>query len=264
MKGDVDKLFDGVRAEVSVPESLRERHLAAICRELNAPPVGAARGVSWFVRHRAALAWLTTGITAMPVAAVASQDALPGEVLYPVKRAVEVVAEPFYPRIQAEHRVAELERLAAEGVEGDVIEEAIEAARAAVAETRADDLIPRIDEIAGAAYVDDDDDDDDTPPATTGVVEGEEGSEVAEPSTTTSMPASEEDSDDDRDGRDDDERDDDGTDDDQNDDRDDSNDHDDDSSEDDDDSDGKKDEKKKKDDSDDGSDDGDSDADDGS
>lgn len=147
MKGDLDKLFAGVRAEVTVPETTRDRHLSAIRQELAAPAAGVSWGVSWFGRHRAALAWLTAGITALPAAAVASQGSLPGDFLYPVKRAIEVVAEPLLPRIEAEHRVDELERLAEAGVAHDIVERAIQAARMAVAETGADDLATRIEEI---------------------------------------------------------------------------------------------------------------------
>lgn len=256
MKGDVKRLFDGVSAEVTIPEHLRERHLAAIRRELASPPVGAARGVSWFVRHRAALAWLTTGITAMPVAAVASQDALPGEVLYPVKRAVEVVAEPFFPRIQAVHRVEELERLAEAGVEDDVIEQALAAARAAIAATGADDLAPRLEEIAGGVFGDDEEDH--PVGSTTTTVAGDEedrGDDVeTSTTTTTSVAEGEDDADDeaDREDRDHDDHDDDTKDDDDSKDddtRDDEDQDDDEKNEDDDDGNG---DKQKNDDSDDG------------
>ncbi len=255
MKGDVKRLFDGVSAEVTIPDRLRERHLAAIRRELASPPVGAARGVSWFVRHRAALAWLTTGITAMPVAAVASQDSLPGEVLYPVKRVVEVVAEPFFPRIQAVHRVEELERLAEAGVEDDVIEQALEAARAAIAATGADDLAPRLEEIA-EGVLGDDGEDDPVGSTTTTVLDEEEEREVeASTTTTTSVATDEDDADDeadpedrDHDDRDDDTKDDDDSRDDD-DTRDDEDQDDDEKNEDDDDGNGKK---QKNDDSDDG------------
>ena len=181
MKGDLDKLFTGVRAEVTVPESVRDRHLAAIRSQLNAPAAGVSWGVSWFARHRAALAWLTAGMTAMPVAALASQEALPGDVLYPVKRAFEVVAEPLMPRIEAEHRVEELERLAEAGVEEDIISRAVEAAKDAVAETGADDLAVRIEEIIG-------DDDPLLAPAAEDDGEDDEATTTTSTSTTVTTP----------------------------------------------------------------------------
>ena len=67
--------------------------------------------------------WLVTaaavGTALVPVAAVASDSAVPGDLLYPIKRSVERVLLVFDRDIDAEHRVDELERLI--DVDADVV-----------------------------------------------------------------------------------------------------------------------------------------------
>lgn len=104
------------RLERAFPAELRagarHRHLAAMDDALGGSGRGGgAQGGSRWAR-RVGVALLASGLV-FPVAAVASDDALPGEALYPVKRVTERVVAVFDPDVVAEHRVEEAEALVA-------------------------------------------------------------------------------------------------------------------------------------------------------
>lgn len=124
-----DVLHARLRAAVEAaptPET-RARHLAA---------VRAARGVSApaaSTRRR----WTTVAVTfaaaLLPVGvAAAAESALPGDVLYPVKRSVEAVRAVVDERVVAVHRVDELAGLLDRGAAVGVVEPALDDAVAAV------------------------------------------------------------------------------------------------------------------------------------
>lgn len=94
---------------ISLPEHIRERHLIAIAEGLDEP----AAGVSWGRGRRTLAAWVAAAVVAIPSVAFASESALPGQALYPVKRAVERVWSVVDPDLPARHRLEELEALSA-------------------------------------------------------------------------------------------------------------------------------------------------------
>jgi len=92
-----------------IPDDVRRTHRAAIGHSL-ASREATAVPVPW--RRRLAAA-ATAAVVAVPMAAAASSDALPGEVLYPLKQAVEPAWSLLDDRVEARHRVAELAALLA-------------------------------------------------------------------------------------------------------------------------------------------------------
>lgn len=94
--------LDQVR--VSVDPTTRDRHLSAIGIALRAKP-----GWSW--RNRRLLAVALAALFLLPVLAVAAQDTVPGDLLYPIKRAVEPITRIFDQTTEAERRVEELEAM---------------------------------------------------------------------------------------------------------------------------------------------------------
>lgn len=118
---------------IEVPERTAERHLAAIADEARAPrrgagPVGLSAMRPPTTRRARAFALSLAAAIAVTLmsasAVVASTEALPGDLLYPAKRAVERVNFAFHPsqssraRLHmefAERRLGELEELIARG-----------------------------------------------------------------------------------------------------------------------------------------------------
>lgn len=117
---------------VEIPEPVRRAHLATITRAVAQAPRFASAPEGIPLRKR--LAAVTAAVVlSFPVAAMASTGAVPGDALYPVKRAIEPVLGLVDPRVSARHRVEELAALIAEGDSGARVESALEAAREAVA-----------------------------------------------------------------------------------------------------------------------------------
>ncbi|MDH4308657.1 MAG: hypothetical protein OEX04_14405 [Acidimicrobiia bacterium] len=88
---------------LDIPEATRMRHLAAIEAALRRRP-----------RRRIAVAAFVAAVL-VPSTAFAAEAALPGDLLYPVKRALEPVIGLVDADIAATHRIDELERLMARG-----------------------------------------------------------------------------------------------------------------------------------------------------
>lgn len=125
-----DELEDRLRARYAiddVPDATRTRHLAAIDAAL------APRGTA--LRRRVAAA-AAIGIAFTPVGvAVAAEGAVPGDLLYPVKRAVEPVRSVWDDDVAAEHRVKELDVLAGdESATPEILVDAADEADRAVAD----------------------------------------------------------------------------------------------------------------------------------
>ena len=107
--------FQALRIELS--DEVRDAQFVAIVAALESSPPQPETLVK---RVKSAWRrWLVTaaavGTALVPVAAVASDSAVPGDLLYPIKRSVERVLLVFDRDIDAEHRVDELETL----VDGD-------------------------------------------------------------------------------------------------------------------------------------------------
>ena len=103
MTKDLRERLAGLRVEM--PASTAEMHLAAIERELTNPvPLRGTRRIRRLVGVLAASLTLL-----LPGAAIAADDAVPGDVLYPVKRSLEWAWSVVDPDVVARHRLDELE-----------------------------------------------------------------------------------------------------------------------------------------------------------
>lgn len=117
---------------VDIDDTTRARDLEAIRTELRRSSAEPSP-----VRRRWTLGIVVAMILAGPTAAIAGDDALPGDLLYPVKRAVEPFVQLFDRNVVAEHRVEELEGLIDRQTDDFEIEQRIEIARDAVADSDA-------------------------------------------------------------------------------------------------------------------------------
>ncbi|MEA3502482.1 MAG: hypothetical protein U9R47_06880, partial [Actinomycetota bacterium] len=104
----MDRLSSAFRIEVD-PET-KERHLAEMGAAIRtAPPTPVPAGFG--LRRRVAAAVAAVFIVAPAGMALAAEDAVPGDFLYPVKEITERVRSLVDPDIEATHRVEEVERL---------------------------------------------------------------------------------------------------------------------------------------------------------
>ena len=111
---------------IELSDEVRDAQFAAIVAALEIAPEHVEsplqRARSTWRRWAVTAAALSTAL--VPVAAVASESAIPGDLLYPIKRTVERVQLIFDRDIEAEHRVDELVRMVVDipDVDVDVIE----------------------------------------------------------------------------------------------------------------------------------------------
>lgn len=97
--------------KLRVSSAARKRHRSTIAAELQAPTIPAVVKPRSGQRHRR-LALIAATILIGPIAALlASSGAIPGDTLYPAKRAVERVVSVFDNETTADHRLDELEQL---------------------------------------------------------------------------------------------------------------------------------------------------------
>ena len=127
------------QVEITVSESTRERHRSAIGSALSAQR-RASRG------RRRVFAYALVLVLLVPVVALASQEAVPGDLLYPIKRLVEPVVQIFDEDASAERRVRELEVLFERDAPLDVIDRQIDIAQDVVTD-RQPHLRDRIDQV---------------------------------------------------------------------------------------------------------------------
>jgi len=145
-----DALFLELTAlRIELSEETIETQFAEITGALaDEPPTAVgtvARVRSAWRRRIATLA--TIGTALVPIAAVASESSVPGDVLYPVKLTIERVTLLFDGDIDAEHRVDELETLVRQPHDIDIVETHIAETLDAVAETdQRDDLAERVED----------------------------------------------------------------------------------------------------------------------
>ncbi len=170
--------------QIEVDDAVTARHLAAVEAELRNPgPVAIAPRRP---RVRVATLFAAALLLALPTAALAAESAVPGDLLYPVKLAVEQVVGLVDPNIEAEHRVEELETVVERSADPDEVDARLADAEDAIArEDVPEDLVQRFERVRDRARTATRGDadrqaDDDTPPSTT-----TESPTEPEPSTTT-------------------------------------------------------------------------------
>ena len=126
---------------IEVDDEARSRDLSAIRDELRRRPQRRSRRSRWTLG--AVVAVLLAG----PVAAAATVEAAPGDLLYPIKLATEPIVQLFDRDAVAEHRVEEVAVLVDRDTENAIIEERIAVARDALAETDVPRLEQELDRI---------------------------------------------------------------------------------------------------------------------
>lgn len=139
---DRDPLEQLTAFRIRPDDERRASDLEAIRREVARRP-HAGRGA----RRRWTLGVVVALMIAGPTAAVAGNDALPGDLLYPVKRAVEPILRLFDGDVVVDHRVAEVAGLVDRRADDSLIEERVDLARRALAVTDAPAAEQRLDSI---------------------------------------------------------------------------------------------------------------------
>jgi len=124
----MDRLSSAYRMQVD--SETKERHVAAVSAAIRtAPPASVPAGFG--LRRRIAAAVAAIFIVAPAGMALAAEDAVPGDILYPVKELTERVRSYVDSDVEATHRVEEVERLVFHGAPSNAVERAVERAEAA-------------------------------------------------------------------------------------------------------------------------------------
>jgi len=145
-KDALERLSAAYRTEVD--EVTKERHIVEMSAAIRtAPPAPVSTGHA--LRSRAAGAVAAVLVVVAPIGmAVAAEDAVPGEFLYPWKQATERVRAFVDDDIAATHRVEEVERLVVRGAPTVEITRAVERAEAATSSLVEDRLLgPRLESV---------------------------------------------------------------------------------------------------------------------
>ena len=113
------------QVRIEVPQETAARHIAATLAELRDP--GPAHVHPPVRRRKTAVLVLVASIIVLSAtSALAAETAIPGDTLYPVKRATEWVRSWFDSDLPADNRVEELDRMIDRGVERELILEHID------------------------------------------------------------------------------------------------------------------------------------------
>lgn len=131
----LSKRLADLRVEMS--ETTEAMHLAAIQRELMLPPRPAP--IPRWSRKRLAVVLVSATVLLLPAAAIASEDSVPGDLLYPVKRSAEWGRSFVDSEVAIRHRVEELEIVLVRGYPPEEVR-----ARLGDAESVADDASPTL------------------------------------------------------------------------------------------------------------------------
>jgi len=128
----MERLSSAYRVEVA--EDTKTRHIAEMGAALkSAPPAPVPTGFA--LRRRLAGALAAVFVVVAPVGmAVAAEDSVPGDVLYPMKQVTERVRAVFDDEVEATHRIEEVERLVFLRAPRAAITRAVERAEAATSE----------------------------------------------------------------------------------------------------------------------------------
>ena len=145
-KDALERLSAAYRTEVD--EVTKERHIVEMSAAIRtAPPAPVSTGYA--LRSRVAGTAAAVLVVVAPIGmAVAAEDAVPGEFLYPLKQATERVRAFVDEDIAATHRVEEVERLVVRGASIVKITRAVERAEAATSSLIEDRLLgPRLESV---------------------------------------------------------------------------------------------------------------------
>lgn len=124
----MDRLSSAYRVEVDA--ETKERHIAEMDAAIRtAPPIPIPAGFG--IRRRVAAAAAAVFILAPAGMALAAENAVPGDFLYPVKEITEQVRSYIDDEIEATHRVEEVERLVFLRAPSHVVSRAAERAESA-------------------------------------------------------------------------------------------------------------------------------------
>ena len=137
------------RLRIEISERDRQVHRSAISDEIKTAPRRPARRRVWSKRVAGTVVALAVSL---PVAAIASVDSVPGDPLYPIKKAVEPLWTVVDPQVGARHRIEELEVLVDSSAEIDVVHRQIDHARDALRDLEAPDLDRRLQEIIDTVH----------------------------------------------------------------------------------------------------------------
>ncbi len=119
---------------VDVEPDVEERQIAVMLGELREVPLTPVPVTARPARRRLMTALAVAFALLLPTAALAAEDAVPGDVLYPVKQSTEWVRSLIDPTVVQEHRVDELEIVIDRGAPIDVIVDRFDASVDAVDE----------------------------------------------------------------------------------------------------------------------------------
>lgn len=129
---------------MDVEPDVEERQINAMLRELREAPATPVVAPRLRRSRRRAVVTLAAAIAlVVPAAALAAEDAVPGDVLYPVKQSTEWVRSLVDPAVPREHRVDELEIVIGRGAPIEVIRDRFDASIDAV-EGQDPELIRRV------------------------------------------------------------------------------------------------------------------------
>ena len=129
---------------IDVDPDVEERHLASVLRELRfMPDVPVALPVPRRAKRRLVVTVAAAFALLLPAAALAAEDAVPGDVLYPVKQSTEWVRSLVDPGIGQQHRVRELEIVIDRGAPSEVVTDRFDASVDAV-EGQDPELVRRV------------------------------------------------------------------------------------------------------------------------
>jgi len=152
-----DRLCDALRVDVS-PDARERRREELLTALATAPDTGliaalrSRRGSSWGMQ-RARLARVAgaagIGLLLVPTAA-AARSTVPGDALYPVKKATETLQQLFDEDAPARHRVEELQGLLDREAPDAALGHAVNVASEAVAKTANEDLEDHLESVLEA------------------------------------------------------------------------------------------------------------------
>lgn len=131
--------------KTSIDPATAERHRSEITAALAAVPARRPSPLAAWRRWVASVA--VAGTALVPAAALASDNAVPGDALYPIKVRLEPLVRLLDGDVVAEHRVEEVETLDARDGDAALIDRLIDEARAALIGVDAPRLTDRLDAV---------------------------------------------------------------------------------------------------------------------